>query len=83
MVRLNFFVAEQGCTPAVQAAIVHAVDSEYGGSTTAITSALRALDVWNTPVSALGACVVESTSTSSSAAVPNTKEGADGGHHGR
>ena len=60
--RLSDYVEKAGCTPQVQAAIRNLLQEEYNGATTAFTSALRSLDVWNTPVGALGACLEESTS---------------------
>ena len=59
--RLSDYVEKAGCTRQVQATIRNLLQEEYNGATTAFTSALRSLDVWNTPVGALGACLEEST----------------------
>jgi len=55
---LSEYVEQNGCTDSVKQ-IINGVLDEYNGNTTAFTSALRSLDVYNTNVSALGVCLQE------------------------
>jgi len=60
--RFSDYVESAGCTYGAQDAL-QGVVNQYGAF--ALTSALRALDVQDTNVTALGACLAETTSSES------------------